>query len=401
MILVGAGIAGLRVGLETLRKTPTSRICILEQYGGVGGRMWTHKKGQKQWEIGAGRIAATHTKVLDLIRHYGLHTVPIRGGSYRVTQDGFVPNSFDTLISTWIQPLTSLGPSVLGRHTLLQLLTRIHGPKSAHDFASLFPYWSELYTLRADLAIQSFQAEFGPTAAFLGCVEGLQTITKRMAADFVALGGDIRLNTTVTDVRNGTVFLKDKAPLTAPKIVLALPADAMRSLRSVRVPALRHLKMEPLVRMYAVFPKPFHGQGRPGSPVWYKDLPRLVTPGPLRYIIPTQHAIMISYTDGADAAYWIKKPKGGAQREVMAAIRALLPTYTIPDPIEFHIYPWPSGCTYWRPGAYDPVQMIRESLQIGGGPSHGGLYACGESLSLKQAWMEGALDSADDLLRIL
>ena len=391
MILVGAGIAGLRVGLETLRKNPTSRICILEQYGGVGGRMWTHKKGQKQWEIGAGRIAATHTKVLDLIRHYGLHTVPIRGGSYRVTQDGFVPNSFDSLISTWIQPLTSLGPSVLGRHTLLQLLTRIHGPKSAHDFASLFPYWSELYTLRADLAIQSFQAEFGPTAAFLGCVEGLQTITKRMAADFVALGGDIRLNTTVTDVRNGTVFLKDKAPLTAPKIVLALPADAMRSLRSVRVPALRHLKMEPLVRMYAVFPKP----------VWYKDLPRLVTPGPLRYIIPTQHAIMISYTDGADAAYWIKKPKGGAQREVMAAIRALLPTYTIPDPIEFHIYPWPSGCTYWRPGAYDPVQMIRESLQIGGGPSHGGLYACGESLSLKQAWMEGALDSADDLLRIL
>jgi hypothetical protein len=30
--------------------------------------------------------------------------------------------------------------------------------------------------------------------------------------------------------------------------------------------------MEPLVRMYAVFP----------NPVWYKDLPKLVTPGPLR-----------------------------------------------------------------------------------------------------------------------
>jgi len=40
--------------------------------------------------------------------------------------------------------------------------------------------------------------------------------------------------------------------------------------------------------------------------------------------------------------------------------------------------------------------MIRESLQI-----EENLYVCGESLSLKQAWMEGALDSADDLLRIL
>ena len=402
MIIVGAGLAGLRVGLETLRKKPSTRICIVEQYGAAGGRMYTARQG---WEIGAGRIATTHTKVLDLIRHYGLHTVPISNrGGYQVTDRGIVNSLFDSLITTWIQPLTSLSPETLGHHTLYQLLTKIHGPTSTRSFAPLFPYWSELHTLRADLAIQSFQAEFGSKAAFVGCVEGLQTIAKRMAADFVDLGGHIKFNTTVTAVRDGTVFVKGGASLTAPRIVLALHADALRKF-SPKIPALRHLKMEPLVRMYAVFPKPFHGQGRPGKPVWYKDLPRLVTPGPLRYIIPTKNAIMISYTDGADAAYWIKKPKGAAQREVMAAIRALLPTYSIPDPTEFHIYPWPSGCTYWLPGSYDPAQMIRESLQIGespqAGPSHGGLYACGESLSLKQAWMEGALDSADDLLRIL
>ena len=384
MIIVGAGLAGLRVGLETLRKKPSTRICIVEQYGAAGGRMDTAKQG---WEIGAGRIATTHTKVLDLIRHYGLHTVPISNrDGYQVTDRGIVNNVFDSLITTWIQPLTSLDPKTLGNHTLYQLLAKIHGPKSAHSFAPLFPYWSELHTLRADLAIQSFQAEFGSKASFVGCVEGLQTIAKRMAADIVDLGGTFRFNTTVTAVRDGTVFVKGGASLTAPRIVLALHADALRALSPVKIPALRHLKMEPLVRMYAVFPKP----------VWYKDLPRLVTPGPLRYVIPTKRAIMISYTDGADAAYWIKKPKGAAQREVMTAIRALLPTHTIPDPTEFHIYPWPSGCTYWLPGSYDPAQMIRESLQLGDN-----LYACGESLSLKQAWMEGALDSADDLLRIL
>lgn len=384
MIIVGAGLAGLRVGLETLRKKPSTRICIVEQYGAAGGRMYTARQG---WEIGAGRIATTHTKVLHLLHHYGLHTVPITNTEYQVTDKGIVNSLFDSLITTWIQPLTSLDPDTLGNHTLYQLLTKIHGPKSARSFAPLFPYWSELHTLRADLAIQSFQAEFGSKASFVVCVEGLQTIAKRMAANFVDLGGKIRFNTTVTAVRDGSVFVKGGASLTAPRIVLALHADALRALSPVKIPALRHLKMEPLVRMYAVFP---------GRPVWYKDLPKLVTPGPLRYVIPVKNAIMISYTDGADAAYWIKKPKGAAQREVMAAIRALLPTHTIPDPTEFHIYPWPSGCTYWLPGSYDPAQMIRESLQIGPG-----LYACGESLSLKQAWMEGALDSADDLLRIL
>ena len=393
MIIVGAGLAGLRVGLETLRKKPSTRICIVEQYGAAGGRMYTARQG---WEIGAGRIATTHAKVLHLLHHYGLHTVPISNTEYQVTETGLVENSFESLITTWIQPLTSLGPDTLGNHTLYQLLTKIHGQSLTRSFASLFPYWSELHTLRADLAIQSFQAEFGSKASFVVCAEGLQTIAKKMAADFVDLGGNIKFNTTVTAVRDGTVFVKGGASLTASRIVLALHADALRALSPVKIPALRHLKMEPLVRMYAVFP---------GNPVWYKDLPKLVTPGPLRYVIPVKNAIMISYTDGADAAYWIKKPKGVAQREVMAAIRALLPTHTIPDPLEFHIYPWPSGCTYWLPGSYDPAQMIRESLQLGGGPqagpSHGGLYACGESLSLKQAWMEGALDSADDLLRIL
>jgi monoamine oxidase len=383
MIIVGAGISGLRVGLETLRKHKKTRICILEQYGAVGGRMWTDPKG---WEIGAGRLATTHSKVLSLVRHYGLHTIPITNDNYTVTDAGLVLNPFWDLVATWIQPLLRLGPETLGLHTLDTLLTKLHGAEKTRSFASLFPYWSELHTLRADLAIQSFQTEFGSKADFLVCAEGLQAIAKKMAADFAHLGGTFRFKTTVTEVRHGTVTLQDKTSLTAPRIVLALHADALRSFRALRIPALRHLKMEPLVRMYAVFPTPF----------WYKDLPKIVTPGPLRYIIPVKNALMISYTDGDDAAYWIKKPKGAAQKEVLATLRALLPTIDIPDPTEFHIYPWTSGTTYWLPGRYDPAQMIRDSLQI-----QGGLYACGESLSLKQAWIEGALDSADELLRIL
>jgi len=386
MVIVGAGLAGLRVGLGTLRKKPSTRICIIEQYGAVGGRMWTHKKGQNQWEIGAGRIDTTHSKVLSLIRHYGLHTIPITNDNHTVTPTGLVLNPFWDLVSTWIKPLTAFGPDRLGRTTLYDLLTRVHGPEATRTFASLFPYWSELHTLRADLAIQSFLSEFGPKAEFLVCAEGLQTIAKKMAADFEQLGGHIRFNSTVTAVRDKQVFIKGGLVVSSPRIVLALPAPVLHTLRP-RIPALRHLKMEPLVRMYAVFPT---------NPCWFKDLPKIVVPGPLRYIIPVNSkkgVLMISYTDGADAAYWIKKL---AQREVMAALRALLPAYDIPDPLEFHIYPWPHGCTYWLPGTYDPAALIRESLCV-----EEGLYACGESLSLKQAWMEGALDSADELLRML
>ena len=61
VIIVGGGIAGLRVGIEALKKQPSINCCILEKYGYIGGRIVTFRKnipkiGEVQWENGAGRI---------------------------------------------------------------------------------------------------------------------------------------------------------------------------------------------------------------------------------------------------------------------------------------------------------------------------------------------------------
>ena len=80
VIIVGAGIAGLRVGLQLLRSKVS--CCILEKYNYTGGRVVTFrtklpKVGEVQWENGAGRISTSHKKVLDLLKRYDLHTAPI------------------------------------------------------------------------------------------------------------------------------------------------------------------------------------------------------------------------------------------------------------------------------------------------------------------------------------
>jgi protoporphyrinogen oxidase len=41
---VGAGIAGLRVGIDVMKKHPKLRCCILEKYGYNGGRVVTYHK---------------------------------------------------------------------------------------------------------------------------------------------------------------------------------------------------------------------------------------------------------------------------------------------------------------------------------------------------------------------
>jgi monoamine oxidase len=179
-------------------------------------------------------------------------------------------------------------------------------------------------------------------------------------------------------------------------VILALHKEALDHIPFAKrhMPALKHLKMEPLVRMYAVFPLT-NGKS------WFAGKPKMVTNDPVRYIIPVgKDTIMISYTEGPYARFWIdlQKQKGAymVQREVMKHIRSLFPDLTIPDPLLFKFHPWSSGCTYWIPGPYDVRKMSDQAHQL-----TKRVFACGESISLRQAWTEGALESADTLLQLL
>ena len=62
-------------------------------------------------------------------------------------------------------------------------------------------------------------------------------------------------------------------------------------------------------------------------------------------------------------------------------------------------HPWESGATYWVPGLYDPYKVSKESLRPFNDLPN--LFICGESFSMKQAWIEGALENSRALLRIL
>ena len=394
VIIVGAGAAGLYLGVQL--QTRHQRVLILESYKDVGGRVVTHRDKQGlQWEIGAGRIATDHAMTLALVKRYGLTVAPIDTESdYHGS-----PNPFSLLLPALVAPLAAV--PTIGRYTLKTLLDKVHGASAADAYVRMFPYYGEIYTLRADLALRSFQTEFSDAANYVVCREGYDAITDGLLHEFERLGGVVQTGVHVNDVtehgQGVTVISRDGPTFEGSTCVLALHANALKTIPFVKkhMPALRHLAMEPLVRMYAVFPT---RRGR----VWFQDLPKQVFDGPVRYMIPINPAkglIMISYTDGADARHWIKEQKRigdkGIQAAVLREIRATYPERDIPDPTVFKVYPWTAGCTYWTPGAYDPVDEAREAMVLGDR-----VFACGESISLKQAWVEGALESAEALLRL-
>jgi monoamine oxidase len=391
-IIVGAGIAGLWIADQL----SDSNITVLEKEDHVGGRIITSAK--HGYEIGAGRIdLRDHRRIMALIKRFGLTTFKHGGHTlWKGLQDAEPgPNHFAAIWAPLIALFATLDPKILARSTLRELATAVLGSKKADALLIQFPYRAELDTLRADLAIHSFQAEMSGTKPFGGVVGGLSSITKALAASCRSKGVRFIMQTTVTDVtydgRTYTVQTQSGRSLKAGRVILALPATILQTLpflRSFR--PLQYLHMKPLTRIYAktVGPWPF------------KD--RIVTDSPLRYIIPIRPAegiVMISYTESQDTRAFLGMQGADLVTALTVELRRLFPSMTID--IEWaRAYEWSDGCTYWLPGNYDPVAAGQNALQpFPTTMPH--LHLVGESFSTRQAWMEGALEHAASLISLI
>ena len=94
---------------------------------------------------------------------------------------------------------------------------------------------------------------------------------------------------------------------------------------------------------------------------------------------------MISYTDADDTTEYMKIQEGkgdnALEAQILKDVRELFPEVKIPKPLFFRSHPWTIGATYWLPGNYSPLKE-----------SH-------TSWSLRQAWVEGALEQAELCLK--
>jgi hypothetical protein len=417
-IIVGSGIAGLFTARQLLKKNPKCSIAVCERYKGLGGRTYSYSPPGFEgvsWEMGAGRVHKSHIILMDLLRRYKLNWIPISG---QITYQKFPgarlePNPFETVfIPIYLEPLSKLSPKLLASHTIYELLEMFHGSDGAKEILDPFPYRAEVFTLRADLALKGFLegGEMSSHKDYGYIKEGFSELVARMRADLESSGCVFLQRHRVLNLKKGPGTSTDlqiqfgyddpkssgRITLRAEKgVVLALHRDAVAELPVFQGwKTLDHLKCEPLLRTYAIFPTK-------GGKSWFSGLPRIVTPDRPRYIlpmIPEKGVIMISYTDAQDTKPYmtIQEKDGDKALEDMIVkdVRRLFPSLYIPKPLFFKSHPWTVGATYWLPGNYSAEKESLKSVH----PLPTKLpnvWLCGESWSLRQAWVEGALESAD------
>lgn len=415
--IIGGGISGLYAAIHLAKKYPDARIAIYEKYNVLGGRVQTYtgniEGADIQWEKGAGRIHESHTIMRGLLKEYGLRELPLSPEMYwkKTYTSPLIPNPFEESLKLWLPEVKKLDKGYLEMHTLYEVLRDIFGAGKAIQLTKPFPYFGEVYTLRADLAIQSFTHEMGTHDNYFYSPDGYSKLIQYLVITCEAYNVKVNTNWELIEAlpspkatlwfATGPLKLKEKRKIVEVRAVHTIFALPQLSLQKIQIfkdlPLLSYVKMLPLQRIYAIFPKP-----------WFIDIPRFSTETPLRYFIPidpAQGIVMISYTDGDDTIPWMSIDYGAEPKEETLArllteeCRKLFPEKDIPYPTILKSYPWDDGCSYWKPGRYDPKEISRQSLQPFG-PSIK-MYICGESFSMKQAWMEGALENTQDLLRIL
>jgi monoamine oxidase len=402
-LIIGAGLAGLHCALQLSSQYPNASIAICESYFYIGGRVVSYSPKDFKgitWENGAGRIHSSHSKILDYCKKYNLTLIPIGDvDSFLDSKSNQIStHTWNSFSSNILRSLSKLNSSILESHTLVQLLEKLH---LSTAFLKHFPYSSEFFTLRADLALLSFQHEFQSNSSFYGVKESLGELIKRIVKDLKSRNVTFLLHHTCLSISPSSAKIQvnsDSQTSTKSigfqKCILSVHSNALQKISPFQnYNPLSYLSMEPLLRIYAIFK----------SPAWFADIPKLSTDSPLRFIIPInpkKGVLMISYTDGKDAKKLMKllDSKESLQSFIIKEIRRLFPLKEIPDPLFFKAHPWYDGCTYWLPGHYSP-QALSKTFMHPLPNSHPNVYVCGESYSMKQAWMEGALEHADSMLK--
>ena len=412
--IIGAGMAGLYIGTELLRMRPKLRIAIAEKYKFLGGRAMTYSATvggvQYQWEEGAGRISENHRLLLGLVRRHGLTLKEIQGeGTYK--ESGAFkaePDYFGHALPILLEPLEALPAATLAGTTIRKLFQTIHGARGL-AILDRYPYRAEIDTMRADLALAMFRREMNSSTKFFVLAEGFSELVKKLADEFKGAGGTILDHhefMKFTGEGEGEFKIgkpsegigRPELSLAAGKFIFAIPSAALGTIPEFRnLPVLNHIAMKPLLRVYAAFPL--------DNREWLRSIPKTVTPGPLRFIIPNSYengSLQISYTDSEDADHLIavyeKGGKDALEKVVMREFRILFGPMKIPDPLFIQAHVWKDAVSYWLPGDYDPYEESRKACRpIKGKP----WFVCGESFSTDQCWIEGALEHAHRLLGIL
>jgi protoporphyrinogen oxidase/cytochrome b involved in lipid metabolism len=403
IVIIGGGISGIFLAYKLLNTN--LKVILFEGDNRLGGRIETYDKNGSVFEAGAARIHRSHGKVVSLI-----HDLDLIDDLVRIPEeiDSILRNhkndypyqtkwkglTMDVLLKKSVESKDRFEEKELQRITFFQYLTLIYDHETATYIKDSFGYDSEFVDLNASSAIDMFEGDlFGDNHYYL-LKNGLSQLINKMKKEILKTGTIIKTGTSIKEITDTHVVTHKGVKFFFDHLICAIPHLSLKQFEYFKdVELIDSVKPIPLLRIYAKYPT---------KDLWFKNIKRTTTDNYIRQIIPIDYEsglIMISYTDGKNTEYWESYLSLGEEYLIKALHKEIKDLFGIdpPDPEFISSHYWKDGFHLWKLG--EESQKVSKNLLK---PIKGKeVYLCGEAYSLKQGWIEGALDTCYQILHML
>lgn len=411
ILIIGSGLSGLHCAYQ-LQHT-FKKICILEKEGRIGGRIQTVHTHGMSMEAGAGRFNQHHECVHKLIKALDLESAKIEIPSdLEFTPSGSTYNSGHKTMYKHLNPFDILSPILkkgyLANKQKLRTQTFMEFARSVEPnvdhvqfILDSFGYYEQLVHMNAYDALKLFDKGMHTRNKFYTLREGMSSIIESLCNRIpdvpIYTGHEVNKIEYVPyeDEPHFLVSVQNrKTPYKTRQCICAIPQIALKKIPFFRVirPLLDTIGVKILCRIYAIFDP---------NDNWFEHIPKTTTNNGNRYIIPINREkglIMIAYTDSVYAKYW--KSLSSKPDAVFSQLQQNIQDtfgFTIGRPKYLKAFYWETGTAFWKPH-FNSDELYKKIMK----PIHSmPLYICGENFSQSQGWMEGALETSWDVIRMI
>ena len=408
-IIIGAGIAGLYAAYKIKKQDPHHNLIILERENHIGGRMGTVNFHGTQIAIGAGVGRKRKDKLLQkLLQELRIptHEFKISTNYAETLEPCDVKRTFEYLKETYEKQkppkninFQEFATKILGKQQYEHFITCAgytdYENEAANNTFTHYGFndnYQQAWTaigIPWQKLLQSLQNYIGRTH-----IHTNQTVTKIQQTKEEFWSEKRSFSTTKFEGSFATgelwqVKTNNSEKYQTTRLIVATTIDTVhRLIPESKDPTnpLRTIEGQPFLRIYGKF-----------TPESNKIIQQYITtttivPGPIHKIIPIkpkQGIYMIVYTDNKGAKF-LKKYTANTPQNRKSLCKYLQEALGITQPLvleDIRSFYWPIGTHYY-------TQNNQENMSQNPKPN---LFIVGEMISHNQGWVEGALESVNNI----
>lgn len=383
-VIIGGGLAGTYCAYKLSSKY---RILLIEKESKLGGRGLMVNWHGTDIKLGAGIGSPENSTLIKLMKELSFPYVESKGEIGFVDDlDKFDQRQFVQKIKDKVNKYKSLGKP----YQHLNVLQFLKENFTKDDVISYLEHCEYIDFINSDV---DYYINFYPiddnipgpyTVLYIDWMKLIRVMEEKIKQN----GGIIQLNCEITSQEKIKDIIKvncNEINFQGRNIIFALTLKPLQKL--IKFPIADYIGSVPFVRIYT-----YHKDGHNFKGKNIKGYTILKDNYLQKVIIMGEKILMASYSDSFYANYWKKyeNDKEKLKEKVFKYLRKVVPTVSNIDDVYIHY--WSEGVHYYKPlsGRFDGIhQMIINPEK--------NYYICGEIVSRRQGWVDGALSSVDDL----